>query len=107
MQNVRLLSSETNELIQVTPSSALRSTTPPQSSAPPFSIGMCKPSGKVRCATYRGISVLLVRRPPDMRPTYGRPAARASGGLPMLDVAGAHLGPKHDPASRSRLACIE
>src|ERR1700681_4940613 len=63
MQNVCVLSSETNELIQVTPSSALRSTTPPQSSARPFSIGKCKPSGKVRCTTYRGISVLLVRRP--------------------------------------------
>ena len=51
-----VLSSLTNELIQVTPSSALRSTTARQTSAPPLPTGIWRPSGKVRCTTYLGIS---------------------------------------------------
>src|SRR5437763_12749764 len=43
MQKVRGLSSLTSELIQVTPSAALRSTTSRQSSAPPSFTGMCRP----------------------------------------------------------------
>src|SRR5438067_2238 len=91
MQNVRVLSSETNELTHVTPSSALRSTTARQISAPPFSIGMCSPSEKTRCTTYRGISVLLFDRTLDMRPTYARAPVRTSGGVPRLALAPTYL----------------
>src|SRR5579864_6040416 len=92
MQNVRVLSSETNELIQLTPSAALCSMTPRQTSTPPSSTGMWSPSGNVRCTMYRGISVLLLVGPLDMTPSYVRPVRGASGGLPMLDLAGTYLG---------------
>src|SRR5919201_3817397 len=92
MQEVRVLSSETNDLIQVTPSSALRATTARQSSAPPFWTGTCSPSGKVRCTTYRGISVLLFRRLLDTPPSYVRGAASASGEPPTLDGCATYLG---------------
>src|SRR5579859_4719207 len=91
MQKVRVLSSLTKELTQVTPLSALRSTTARQSSAPPLSIGMRRPSGKVRSTTYRGISFLLFAWPPDMTPSYGRDLAHASGGPPMLGVPPPYL----------------
>src|SRR5262249_17457421 len=91
MQNVRGLSSLTNELIQVTSSSALRSMTSRQNSAPPLSTEMRSPSGNVRCTTYRRISVLLVDWPSDKRPTYEPPHAPASGRSPMLGGADPHL----------------
>src|ERR1700685_2177592 len=92
MQNVRVLSSDTNELIQVTPSSALRSTTPRQVSTPPSATGMCSPSGNVRCTMYRGMSVLLLVRPLDMTPSYGPPGRVTSGGPPRLGRGAPHLG---------------
>jgi hypothetical protein len=48
-------SSLTYECTQVTPSSAFRSITWRQSSAPVSEIGIRNPSGKLRCTTYRGI----------------------------------------------------
>src|SRR6266542_994481 len=54
-QNVFVASSLTYECIHVTPSSALRSTTPQQLSAPFSSRGTRKPSGNVRSTMYRGI----------------------------------------------------
>src|SRR5262249_42805027 len=91
MQNVRVLSSLTNELIQVTSSTALRSMTSRQSSAPPLSTEIRSPSGNVRCTKYRGMSVLLVDWLPDMRPTYEPPHPPASGRSPMLGGADPHL----------------
>src|SRR5262245_48153427 len=91
MQNVWVLSSLTNELIQVTSSLALRSITPRQSSAPPWSTEMRSPSGNERWTTYRGISVLLVDWSPDMRRTYGPLRPPASGRSPMLGGDDPHL----------------
>src|SRR5437588_5506649 len=91
MQKLRVLSSETNELTHVTPSSALRSMTARQISAPPLSIGICSPSEKTRCTTYRGISALLSDRTLDMPPTYARRVPRTSEGLPRLALARAYL----------------
>ena len=48
MQYVRDLSSLTYECTQVTPCSALPSTTPLHALAPSAFIGMCRPLGKVR-----------------------------------------------------------
>src|SRR5580765_3265870 len=63
-QNVFSRSSLTYEWTQVTPSSALRSTTARQSAAPSPSGGIRNPSGNVRSTTYRGILLLpLVRDP--------------------------------------------
>src|SRR5580704_2923588 len=55
MQKVLRLSSLTYEWTQVTPSSALRSTTDKQIAAPCASTGMLSPSGKVLSTTYLGI----------------------------------------------------
>src|ERR1700694_5772381 len=92
MQNVRVLSSLTNEQIHVTPSSALRSMTARQSSAPPLATGICKPPEKVRCTTYRGISFLLFARSLGMPRTYEHPRPGTSGGPPTLGATGAYLG---------------
>src|ERR1700730_13257106 len=92
MQNVRVLSSLTNELIHVTPSSAFRAMTPRQSSAPPLATGMCRPCGKVRCTRYRGISFLLFARPLGMARTYEPDGPTASGGRPILAPGVPYLG---------------
>src|ERR1039458_9721723 len=91
MQNVRVLSSLTNERIHVTPSSAFRSTTPRQRSAPPFATGVSKPSGKVRCTTSRGKSFLQFGSL-GMPRTYEQPRSTASAGPPTSEPHATYLG---------------
>src|SRR3954451_16038683 len=83
MQNVVCLSGVTYECSHVTPSAALRSTTPRQAVAPSSFIGICRPSGKVRWTMYLGMG----RR-------CQRGVARTSVRLPIFATPRAASGPR-------------
>jgi hypothetical protein len=80
IQNVRVSASRMNELTHMTPSSAFRSRTAWQSSAPPVGLGPCN-------ARERWLHDASPRPRPlgglvsDMSGTYERAEPRASGGL--------------------------
>src|ERR1039458_7149122 len=62
MQKVFCLSSLTYECTQVTPSSALPSTTDPHTETPSSEMGMSRPSGKILSTMYRAICLSLEER---------------------------------------------
>ena len=72
----------------MTPSSAFRSMTPRQSAAPVSAIGIRNPSGKLRCTTYRGIRVLLVRRTDKNAMNLRATEAGRIGTTPHVGVRG-------------------